>query len=73
LKPGKGFCCALKHLPKIIDVLTAALRKARELDLIADDEIEARPKPQPKRIAEDMMSEPMAKFSDLPLDRSAAP
>jgi hypothetical protein len=30
----KGLACSLKHLPTIIDALTAALRKADELGLI---------------------------------------
>ena len=34
LKPGKGFACTVKHLPKLIAVLTKAVAKARELGLI---------------------------------------
>jgi hypothetical protein len=34
LKPGKGFACTVKHLPKLIAVLTKAEAKARELGLI---------------------------------------
>jgi hypothetical protein len=34
LKPGKGFACTVKHLPKLVDVLAKAAAKARELGLI---------------------------------------
>ena len=34
LRPGKGFACAVKHLPKLADALAKALARARELDLI---------------------------------------
>lgn len=34
LKPGKGFACTVKHLPKLIAVLTKAVAKAPELELI---------------------------------------
>jgi hypothetical protein len=34
LRPGKGFACTVKHLPKLISVLTKAAAQARELGLI---------------------------------------
>jgi Transcriptional Coactivator p15 (PC4) len=33
LVPGKGFACGVRHLPRLIDALTTALDKARELNL----------------------------------------
>jgi hypothetical protein len=33
LVPGKGFACGIRHLPRLIDALTTALEKARELNL----------------------------------------
>jgi hypothetical protein len=36
LKPGKGFACRIQHLPKLIDTLTTALARARELGLFED-------------------------------------
>jgi hypothetical protein len=36
MKPGKGFACAVKHLPKLADVLAKALTKARELELLEE-------------------------------------
>jgi len=38
MQPGKGFCCRVKHLPKLISALTAATRKAEELGLLASAE-----------------------------------
>jgi len=37
-RPGKGFSCTIKHLPRLVDALTKTLSKARVLGLIADDE-----------------------------------
>jgi len=37
LKPGKGFCADLKHLPRLAAALTKAEAKATELGLITDD------------------------------------
>jgi hypothetical protein len=36
LKPGKGFCAEIKHLPKLAKALAAASEKARELGLLLD-------------------------------------
>jgi transcriptional coactivator p15 (PC4) len=36
LKPGKGFCASIKHLPRLAAELTKALAKARELGLVDD-------------------------------------
>ena len=36
-RPGKGFACRVKHLPRLVDALTKALAKARELGLIDND------------------------------------
>lgn len=33
-KPGKGFCCAVAHLPELARAVNAALAKAIDLDLI---------------------------------------
>jgi hypothetical protein len=33
-RPGKGFSCTAKHLPRLVDALTKALAKARELGLV---------------------------------------
>jgi hypothetical protein len=38
LKPGKGLACSVRHLPKLVDVLTKAAAKARELGLLVDEE-----------------------------------
>lgn len=38
MKPGKGFACAVKHLPKLAAVFAKATEKARELGLIGDDD-----------------------------------
>jgi hypothetical protein len=35
LKPGSGFCCEAKHLPRLARALAAAETTARELNLIA--------------------------------------
>jgi hypothetical protein len=34
MRPGKGFACTVKHLPKLVEVFTSALRKADELGMI---------------------------------------
>jgi Transcriptional Coactivator p15 (PC4) len=34
MRPGKGFACTVKHLPKLVEVFTSALRKANELGMI---------------------------------------
>lgn len=34
LKPGKGFCSQIKHLPRLAAELTKAMAKARELGLL---------------------------------------
>jgi hypothetical protein len=36
LKPGKGFCAEIKHLPKLAKALADASEKARELGLLLD-------------------------------------
>jgi hypothetical protein len=36
-RPGKGFACSVKHLPKLAEVFAKATRRARELRLIDDD------------------------------------
>jgi hypothetical protein len=36
LKPGKGFCAEIKHLPKLAKALADAGDKARELGLLSD-------------------------------------
>jgi Transcriptional Coactivator p15 (PC4) len=33
-RPGKGFGCAVKHLPRIVAAFTKALEKAREAGLV---------------------------------------
>jgi Transcriptional Coactivator p15 (PC4) len=38
LAPGKGFAADIKHLPRLTAALTKAESKARELNLIADDD-----------------------------------
>jgi transcriptional coactivator p15 (PC4) len=37
LKPGKGFCASVKHLPRLAAEITKALAKARQLGLIEDE------------------------------------
>ena len=37
-RPGKGFACSVKHLPKLAEVFANATSRARELHLINDDE-----------------------------------
>lgn len=37
LKPGKGFCASIKHLPRLAAELTKALAKARELGLVDNE------------------------------------
>lgn len=40
LKPGKGFSCNIRHLPRLAKEIEKALTEARRLDLIAaDDEV----------------------------------
>lgn len=34
MRPGKGFACGVRHLPRLIDALTAALDKARVLGVL---------------------------------------
>jgi hypothetical protein len=34
LKPGKGFCASIKHLPRLAAEIGKALAKARELGLV---------------------------------------
>ena len=43
LKPGKGFCASIKHLPRLTAELAKALAKARELGLVDDDAGRGRP------------------------------
>ena len=38
LKPGKGFTCGIRHLPRLIDALTTALDEARARKLFGEDE-----------------------------------
>jgi Transcriptional Coactivator p15 (PC4) len=38
MRPGKGFACSAKHLPKLVEVFGKAEDRARELGLIDDDE-----------------------------------
>ena len=38
LKPGKGLACSVRHLPKLVVVLTKATAKARELGLLVKEE-----------------------------------
>ncbi len=38
LKPGKGFACEVRHLPRLVAELAKADAKARELGLIDDQE-----------------------------------
>jgi hypothetical protein len=40
-RPGKGFACSAKHLPKLAKVFAKAVDRARELGLIDDDGGEA--------------------------------
>jgi hypothetical protein len=40
-RPGKGFACSVKHLPKLAEVFARATERARELHLIDDDGGEA--------------------------------
>jgi hypothetical protein len=37
MRPGKGFACSVKHLPKLAKVFAKATQRARELGLIDDD------------------------------------
>ncbi|WP_156163327.1 hypothetical protein [Bradyrhizobium sp. LTSP857] len=37
-RPGKGFACSVKHLPRLVQAFTRALEEARRAGLIADDE-----------------------------------
>jgi hypothetical protein len=37
-RPGKGFACGIKHLPRLVKEFTKATQRARELGLIDDDE-----------------------------------
>jgi len=34
LKPGKGFCASIKHLPRLAAEITKALAKARDVGLV---------------------------------------
>jgi hypothetical protein len=36
-RPGKGFACSVKHLPKLAEIFATATSRARELRLIDDD------------------------------------
>jgi hypothetical protein len=36
-RPGKGFACRAKHLRQLVDALTKALARARDLGLLDDD------------------------------------
>jgi hypothetical protein len=36
-RPGKGFACSVKHLPKLASVFAKAVDRARKLGLIDDD------------------------------------
>jgi Transcriptional Coactivator p15 (PC4) len=36
LKPGKGFCAEIKHLPKLAKALADAYEKAHDLGLLLD-------------------------------------
>ena len=38
MRPGKGFACGVKHLPKLAKVFAKATDRARQLGLI-DDEV----------------------------------
>lgn len=38
LRPGKGFCCSVKHLPKLAGAFAKALDEARNIGLLDDDE-----------------------------------
>jgi hypothetical protein len=38
LKPGKGFCCEAKHLPRLASALAKACSRARDPGLIASDD-----------------------------------
>jgi hypothetical protein len=40
-RPGKGFACSVKHLPKLAEVFAKATQRARDLRLIDDDGGEA--------------------------------
>jgi len=37
MKPGKGFACSVKHLPKLAKVFAKATERARQLGLIDDE------------------------------------
>ena len=37
LKPGKGFAASIRHLPRLAAEIAKALKKARELGLVADE------------------------------------
>jgi hypothetical protein len=37
MRPGKGFACGVKHLPKLAKVFAKAVDRARELGLIEED------------------------------------
>jgi Transcriptional Coactivator p15 (PC4) len=39
-RPGKGFSCTVKHLPRLVDALTKALAKAREHGLLDTEKVE---------------------------------
>ena len=36
-RPGKGFACSVKHLPKLAEVFAKATERARSLGLLDDD------------------------------------
>jgi Transcriptional Coactivator p15 (PC4) len=36
LRPGKGFCASIRHLPRLAAEITKALAKASELGLVDD-------------------------------------
>jgi hypothetical protein len=36
-RPGKGFACSVKHLPKLAEVFAEATKRARALALLDDD------------------------------------
>lgn len=37
MRPGKGFACGVKHLPKLVAVFTKATARAVELGLLKDE------------------------------------
>lgn len=60
-RPGKGFACSVKHLPKLAEVFAKATERAREMGLLAADIASASPD---RDGGEADASEPEGRFVD---------